>query len=143
MASPGRASPAPLSLVALAVCCAALLASPASAGRLGVSQATRFLPRRSLLQGNNNAGGSCGLNCLDLTTCIKAQCLYSEGSASYVQVDLSRCKDASVSWFCCQRNTCTTTSCDGLAVNNATCNTVFNAVVTTGVGATSVTLQGA
>ncbi|KAG2440473.1 hypothetical protein HYH02_010353 [Chlamydomonas schloesseri] len=144
MASPGRASPAPLSLVALAVCCAALLAIPASAGRLGVSQATSFLPRRSLLQGNgniNNAGGSCSLNCTQLAKCITAQCLYTVGSDSYVQVDLSRCKDASVSWFCCQRNTCTTTSCDGLAVNNATCNTVFNAVVTTVVGATSVTLQ--
>ncbi|KAG2440469.1 hypothetical protein HYH02_010350 [Chlamydomonas schloesseri] len=141
MAFPGRASSAPLSLLALAVCCAALLAIPARAGRLGVSQATSFLPRRSLLQ------GQCDLSCSQLSTCIKAQCLYSEGFASYVQIDLSGCKNNTISWYCCQRNSCTPTSCTGIGgvflptVNGTTCEGVNTSTVTTAIGATNVTLQ--
>ncbi|KAG2446204.1 hypothetical protein HXX76_000797 [Chlamydomonas incerta] len=130
MASPGRAFAAPLVLLALA---AALLAVPASAGSLAAARASGFLPRRALQQ-------TC-LTCSGLTTCITATCLYSSGSLTYVQIDLSGCKGASISWFCCQQNTCTTTTCDNTQVNGATCNDVLTSTVTTLVGATSVTLQ--
>eukprot|EP00198_Chlamydomonas_reinhardtii_P013219 XP_001702556.1 predicted protein [Chlamydomonas reinhardtii] len=127
MAPAGRASAAPLSLLALVAYCAALLAAPASAGSQG------FLPRRALLQ-------TC-LTCSGLTTCIKATCLYTDGTVNYVSVNLTSCKGASISWFCCQQNSCTTTVCDSTQVNGATCNNVLTSVVTTAVGATSVMLQ--
>ncbi|KAG2446205.1 hypothetical protein HXX76_000798 [Chlamydomonas incerta] len=131
--SHGRTAAAAL----LALACAALLAVPSAAGPLGASRSSSargFLPRRSLL------AADC-LACSTLSTCIKASCLSSDGTVNYVQIDLSGCKNASISWFCCQQNTCTTTTCDNTQVNGATCNDVLTSTVTTLVGATSVTLQ--
>lgn len=83
MAPAGRASAAPLSLLALVAYCAALLAAPASAGSQG------FLPRRALLQ-------TC-LTCSGLTTCIKATCLYTDGTVN-VSRGLSRSFLGRTSW---------------------------------------------
>ncbi|KAG2440467.1 hypothetical protein HYH02_010348 [Chlamydomonas schloesseri] len=118
----------------LALAGAALLAVPSAAGPLGASlSANHFMSRRSLL------AGDC-LTCADLATCITATCISSDGTVDVVALDFSSCKNASISWYCCRQNSCSTTTCNGVS-GSGTCNNVLNTTVTTAVGATSVTLQ--
>eukprot|EP00198_Chlamydomonas_reinhardtii_P009698 XP_001699035.1 predicted protein [Chlamydomonas reinhardtii] len=117
---------------------AAMCAWPAMAGRLGASRAadvaTQSFLQRRVLQSD------C-LTCSALSNCVRAVCLYSDGNATnYVSLDFSGCKNNSLSWFCCQFGTCSTTACNGVA-STSTCNNVVKATVAVPAGAASVTLQ--